>query len=338
MDRSALFEVQSNTQFRLSVEEYDPTSPLQVEMVLGESSFLETDLRYVTDAAGNAFAIGTSPDVAGQEDPFPKDRFVGCANQLGTPVTCTDVAVYRFSDQGNLVYASYLTEGRQEDVGFFELTPDGDLMLAGSTDSADFPVTVGALQTEHGGPVPALGTSIDIRGDLFATRLDPVDGTPLASTYLGGPDGDTLGAAALGPDGSLYFLPKRLGHNSAGMPTSPGALQADCEGDPCLNGYAAHISPTLDTLLYGTYLPGVLQATAKLHSDGSLYYGGRAEEGFPTTPTAFQREPAGGETTASSRGWIRQANGLFSQPISAEQTQTGFCGSPFCLTVASGQA
>ena len=81
---------------------------------------------------------------------------------------------------------------------------------------------------------------------------------------------------------------------SAGMPVTQGALQGVCPGDPCLNGYAAHVSPSLDRLLYGTYLPGTVQATAKLHSDGSVYYAGSAGPGFPTTPTAYQRQPAGG--------------------------------------------
>ena len=134
------------------------------------------------------------------------------------------MAVYRISEQGELVYASYLSGGRDEDVDFFALAPDGDLVVAGSTSSEDFPVTAQALQRAYAGPIPALHTSIDLRGDLFATRLSPADGILRASTYLGGPNADTMGEADLGPDGSLYYLPKWLGHRTAGMPTSPGAL------------------------------------------------------------------------------------------------------------------
>ena len=57
----------------------------------------------------------------------------------------------------------------------------------------------------------------------------------------------------------------------------------------------AHVSPALDKLIYGTYLPGILQATAQLYSDGSVYYAGTAGPGFPTTPTAYQPQNAGGE-------------------------------------------
>ena len=296
--RSAAYEVESDTRFGLRVEKYDSAVPLQVEIVLlqaenvlGHSNFLPAGMRHATDAAGNVFLTETVPDAAGK-DPFPENRFAGCGNQLGTPVACTDVAVYGFTEEGEFVFASYFGGETREEIGFFQLAPDGGLALAGSTDSADFPVTARALQQAYAGPIPRYN-SYEIEGDFFAARLDPASGALLASTYLGGPNGDTMGEAALGPDGSLYFVHKWLGRRSAAMPTSRGALLGECTGEQCLNGYAARLSPSLDRLLCGTYLPGVVQATAELHSDGSLYYAGHAEDGFPTTPAAFQRQRAG---------------------------------------------
>ncbi len=78
------------------------------------------------------------------------------------------------------------------------------------------------------------------------------------------------------------------------MPATPGALQSACQGNPCQNGYAAHLSAGLDKLLYGTYLPGTVQTPAQLYSDGSVYYAGTAEAGFPATPNAYQPQNAGG--------------------------------------------
>src|SRR6185436_7215784 len=111
---------------------------------------------------------------------------------------------------------------------------------------------------------------------------------------LGGPGADSIGETAMGADGSLHFIPKWLVAFSAGMPVTRGALQESCAADPCLNGYAAHVSPSLDRLLYGTYLPGVVNATAKLHSDGSIYYAGSSGPGFAPTTTAYQQQTAGG--------------------------------------------
>jgi len=100
--------------------------------------------------------------------------------------------------------------------------------------------------------------------------------------------------AAIGTDGSVYFLPSFNDTPSPGMPVTSGALQSSCEGSPCQNGYVARLSPLLDSLIFGTYLPGIAQATAQLGSDGSVYYAGTALAGFPTTPSAYQPQNAGG--------------------------------------------
>lgn len=152
VDRAAEWEAQSNTRFGLTVAEYDATSALHVEFVLRRSGFLSTETRTARDAAGNVFAAGTAPDVAGKDDPFPSsnDHFVGCSQPTGIPVRCTDVAVYRISEQGEFVFASYLSGGRAENVDFFALAPDGDLVVAGSTSSEDFPVTRGLRRPDTG--------------------------------------------------------------------------------------------------------------------------------------------------------------------------------------------
>ena len=78
------------------------------------------------------------------------------------------------------------------------------------------------------------------------------------------------------------------------MPVTSGALERACQGDPCPNGYVARLSPALDRLIFGTYLPGMLQATAQVYSDGSVYYAGTAEAGFPVTSAAYQPQNVGG--------------------------------------------
>jgi uncharacterized protein (TIGR03437 family) len=171
------------------------------------------------------------------------------------------------------------------------------VIVTGESDSADFPVTPGAVQRTYAGPAPApahQSGDMSVSGDLFAARLDAASGVLLASTFFGGPEADSIGETAVGEDGSVYFLPKRLVSGNRGMPVTSVALISECP-EPCRNGYAARLSPSLDRLLYGTYLPGVAQATAKLHSDGSVYYAGTAEAGFPTTPGAYQSRVAGRE-------------------------------------------
>ena len=62
-------------------------------------------------------------------------------------------------------------------------------MITGSTGSADFPTTPGAVQpTFHGGT----GTIQDVPTDAFAAKLDPSGSRLVYSTYLGG-SGDDAG-------------------------------------------------------------------------------------------------------------------------------------------------
>lgn len=299
VSRRAAFEVRSANRFGLQVDGRDPAMPLQIEIRLAVAPVVPTlpnVLSPVADSEGNTFIASVIADAAGKSSPFPTERSEGCGATLGYPIACSDVAVYRYGKNGELVFVSYLEGKTREAPGFLGIAADGSLVIAGTTDSADFPISITAAQRTYGGPAPTpAGSSTTISGDFFAAKLDPGTGMLRASTYLGGPNGDTMGAAALGLDGSLYFMPASLGQFSARMPVTPGSLQGECTGDPCLNGYAARMGPALDRLLYGTYLPGTPQATAKLHSDGSMYYAGRAGPGLPTSPTAYQRQSAGKE-------------------------------------------
>ena len=303
-ERSAAYEVESETRFRLRVDSHDPTFPLAIEMrLIGGGAVAFAARGDAVDEFGSIYIAAAAPDPAGKDKPFPESRGAGCGFDIGGPVACTDVAVIKLTDTGEVAFVSYFSGATSEDPDFLGLAPNGSVIVAGTTDAADFPVTRQALQPTYGGAIAAAtgGRSNPIRGDFFAMSLDPATGAPLASTYFGGPQGDTIGEAALGADGSLYFLHEWFGDRSAEMPVSPGALIHDCAGDPCFNSYAARISPSLDELIFGTYLPGVQQATAELHSDGSIYYAGRSGPDFVPTPGSFQPLPASEEDAIIAR-------------------------------------
>jgi uncharacterized protein (TIGR03437 family) len=286
--------------FGVAVQELDATLPLQIAIKLSPafpppSFFHSPGTQRTMDSAGNTFFAWTIADPAGKDAPFPQIPGEGCGISITTPIPCSDVAVYKYSAAGVLAFVTYLSGRTSESAAFVGLASSGALMVAGTTDSSDFPVTAGALQPRYAGPPAAPGgAGLAVGGDFFAVRLDPETGFLQSSTFFGGPNADTMGTAALGADGSLYFLPAWLVSSSDKMPVTSGALQAACHSSPCPNGYVAHVSPVLDKLIYGTYLPGITQATAQLYSDGSVYYAGSAGSGFPTTPTAYQPQNAGG--------------------------------------------
>ena len=294
--RAARFEARSAQRFAVAVEGRDPALPLTIEMIVDAPPNMGVvDRPSLRTAGGETFVAAMVPDAAGKNAPFPQSNFAGCGSQIATPKPCTDAAISKFQADGTLAWVTYLTGRTSEQPEFLALSPAGALVVAGATNSSDFPSTVGSRQPEYAGPAPTIaqGSASRVPGDLFATRLNPQTGTLLTSTFLGGPEADNFGAAALGADGSLHLFHKWLTPTSAGMPTTRGALLGACTGTPCLNSYAARLSPSLDQLLYGTYLPGTPGSTSVLHSDGSLYFTGSAETGFPTTPGAYQRQNAG---------------------------------------------
>jgi uncharacterized protein (TIGR03437 family) len=298
---SASFTVQSATGFGLSVAGIDPTLPFEIAIQLNTVAYnllpsVAGSNQQASDGAGNVYYVRPVADAAGKAAPFPTISATGCGLSVETPVPCTDVAVYKYSATGVLQFITYLAGGVNDTPGFLGLTPAGKLAVAGTTDSTNFPVTAGAFQNTYAGPSPALGggSILPQDGDFFGAVLDPFTGRLQSATFFGSPNPDTMAAADIGSDGSLYFLPAFATHPGAGLPVSSGALLASCPSDPCLNGYAARLSPGLDKLIYGSYLPGISQATGKLYSDGSVYYAGTAETGFPVTPGAYQTRNNGG--------------------------------------------
>ncbi|MEO8025272.1 MAG: hypothetical protein ABI823_02305 [Bryobacteraceae bacterium] len=292
------FEIQSPTRFGLRAE--GSTLPARIDIAIGGAgNSAAPQIHPITDTNGNFFAVVPISDTAGKDAPFADVPPGACRIFIGSRIACTDVAIYKLTPAGDLIWVSYLAGRTNEAATFLGMGANGNLVVTGGTNSDDFPVTATGFQSKYAGP-PARTTdsssSPGPAGDFFAVILDAASGDLKASTYLGGPNADSVGQTALGQDGSVYFMPVWLGSSSAGMPVSPGALQSTC-AEPCYNGYAGHLDAGLGKLLFGTYLPGFPQATAKLQSDGSIYYAGSAGAGFPTTPGAYQPQLSG-ETDA----------------------------------------
>jgi uncharacterized protein (TIGR03437 family) len=293
--RTASYVVLSPTRFGVAVPSVDESTPLQINITL-QVITPPNVIAQARDSAGNTYLAVAVADSAGKTPPFANQP--ACGTFFEQPIGCVDVAIHKLSPDGNLLFTTYLSGSTGDVPASLLLAPDGGVWVTGTTDSADFPTSAGAFQRTYGGPAATPSSSnqyiVDISGDFFAARISSLDGTLQAATYLGGPSPDRANAAALGSDGSLYFMPNWLNAGSPQMPVTGNALLKSC-GDPCQNGYAAHLSPSLDRLLYGTYLPGIVQSTAHLYIDGSLYFAGTSGPGFPVTASAYQQQPAGGD-------------------------------------------
>jgi hypothetical protein len=105
-----------------------------------------------------------------------------------------------------LSYSSYLG-GAGDDVGYgIAVDASGNMYVAGSTTSADFP-TAAAYQGSYRGGIcrPFASPTLRPCPDAFVTKLDPTGTTLIYSTYFGGAEWDEAFGLAVDAGGNTYL-------------------------------------------------------------------------------------------------------------------------------------
>lgn len=166
-----------------SIGDYDRSRPLVIDPYLefatligGEDSDEGRDV--VVDAAGNIFVTGTtiSPDFPGAG--APQSGYAGPT----APSNLGDAFIFKLAPDGSTVIFMTYLGGSDEDVGdAIALDPQGNIVVAGSTESTDFP-TSSALQSTQGGQDCSSGPC----NDLFIAKVAASGSSLVFSTYLGG--------------------------------------------------------------------------------------------------------------------------------------------------------
>jgi uncharacterized protein (TIGR03437 family) len=122
--------------------------------------------------------------------PFLVDQLIGDAFALKLNAAGT-----------GLVFSTYLG-GSGDDWGMgIALSPSGNPIVAGYSNSGDFPVTNDAMQRKLAGPFYSQNSNR--LGDGFLVELDPI-GNRTYSTYLGGTDDDAILALSVSPSGTAF--------------------------------------------------------------------------------------------------------------------------------------
>lgn len=232
----------------------------------------------------------------------------------------TDISISKFTSDGtDLIYSTYIGGNSSELPHSLMATATGELVIYGTTGSADFPITPGAYDnTFNGGTGITVDVLIDFFSgiDIYVCKLS-ADGTSMvASTYIGGTSNDGMNLASgfttqynyadfargeviLDDANNVYVASSTVSTN---FPTTPGAFQTTLSGDQ--EGVVFKLNSSLTSLVWSSYIGGDQEDGAysmKLNSLGQpVVCGGTASSDFPVTAGVWDNTYSGGVTD----GWV----------------------------------
>ncbi len=289
-----------------AVGEYDPALPLVIDPYLEFATLVgggkgDEGRDIVVDAQGNAYVTGStlSADFPGAGP--PQATYAGPVN----PSNLGDAFVFKLAPDGKTVlFMTYLGGAGQDVADAIALDPQGNIVIAGSTESTNFP-TSNPIQAAQGGQSCSSGPC----NDLFIAKLASAGNALVFSTYLGGSRDESAGLVDFGT---------RL--NSMGVDVDDAgsiyvAGTSDSDDFPVVNGYQGSRAGLSDIvlvklpsdgsqILYSTYLGG---SGAEYSGDVAVDNAGRAwlvggtlSSNFPTR-SAFDTSRDGSSDAVAAK-------------------------------------
>lgn len=245
---------------------YDRSKPLIVDPVLQYSTYFggpgeDGGDAVRVDAAGNVYLGLTLAMPQSDANPFSSS-----ATNSGGPF---EGAVVKFSPTQNaILFVAHVGADGNTLTKALAIDAAGDMFLAGSTTSADFPL-VNPIVPQNSG-ASAFG------GMPFLTKIAADGTTLLYSTYFGGSGADNIQGLALDTTGNLYLAGEATSSNfpilNALYPSGQNAYS-----------FLAKISPA-GALIFSTLYPGTAGATAVAVDSTGVYMAAQAvSEWFPLT-------------------------------------------------------
>lgn len=231
------------------------------------------------DASGAAFVTGYThspdfplrdafqPDLAGDKDAF----------------------VVKLSPDGrHMAWGTLLGGGARDQGRAAAIAPGGDVVVAGSSDSPDFPATAPPR------PVPAG------RRDALVVRLRGADGMPRWGTLVGGSGDELAFGVAVGPDGA----PTIAGYTTSQDLPIAAAAQARPGGGE--DAFVMRLAPDGRSIDWATCLGGTMAERASsvaVDPTGAAYVTGYTEsDDFPVDAEAAARLRGDGRGIPTRRG------------------------------------
>ncbi|MDY6863622.1 MAG: SBBP repeat-containing protein [Thermodesulfobacteriota bacterium] len=242
-------------------------SQLLASTFLGDT-YKEWPYSMALDTGGNVYVAGST-----DSEDFPVTTGAYDRKFNGD----TDAFISKFNgDLTQLLGSTFLGDEEWDEISSMALDTGGNVYVAGSTDSEDFPVTTGAYDTFY------------YEGDdLFVSKFNPDLTQLLASTFIGGKDDDLCSSGMeIDTGGNVYVTGTTY---STDFPTTSGAYDTSFNGTSDV--FVSKFNPDLTQLLASTFMGGNLFESARLiskDSSGNIYViGSTGSTDFPTTEGAY---------------------------------------------------
>jgi uncharacterized protein (TIGR03437 family) len=213
------------------------------------------------DSQGNIFLAGNAqPDAVGSTPTLPalppgafQSTHAGaiCSAGSGPSVGFTSYCPYQYVAKldatGKLIWATYVTGTYGATAAGMAVDSAGNVIVAGTTNSSDYPVTPGAFQTAYTAAAPPLPPpNLPFNSFIgppnatgYVTKVNSTGTGLLWSTYFGGSFQDHITGMAVNPAGDIV-LSGRAGSDDLVFADTPDA----CRPSPNqVLGFVARLAP-----------------------------------------------------------------------------------------------
>ena len=176
------------------------------------------------------------PLSAGAFQPTHDARICFTSGDLGPSVgglqnPCQYQYVAKLNATGTLLWATYVTGSFGAMTGGMAVDSAGNVIVAGTTYSDDYPVTPGAFQTAYAAAAPAMPVS---PGNSFfspppatgyVTKINATGTGLIWSTYFGGSYSDQITGMVVGPTGEIFLSGYADSRDLPGLAGTPDACR-----------------------------------------------------------------------------------------------------------------